>query len=453
MKKRLLCLSLAIMMTTAQVVSVSASRTEEEVRAEQEATNNELNATYSQIDSLETQKEQIAAEINELDQDLVDVMVNINVLTSDIETKEVDIKKTNEDLKTAEANRDKQYEDMKLRIQYLYENGGSNAWFQMLMDSKDITDLLNKAENTQKMYDYDRASLTKYKETVTEVTELGEQLEAEKADLVGMKSEQEAQQADLEVKIEDKKTAEDDYEYQISVAQEQADQYAALIEEQNAEIQKIQEEQAAAAAAAAAEAARIAAEEEAARQAAAAQAAADAAAAENATEAAPVEEESTSDSTEGSSEDSSVAAGSVDEYGNVVDSTTSAEVSTPSASTSSGSGQAVVDYALQFVGNPYVWGGTSLTGGADCSGFVQSVYAHFGVSLPRTSETQMYAGTGVSYSEAQPGDLICYGGHIAIYIGDGQIVHASNSAPYPAGGIKVSSNAAYRSILAVRRVI
>ena len=100
-----------------------------------------------------------------------------------------------------------------------------------------------------------------------------------------------------------------------------------------------------------------------------------------------------------------------------------------------------------------VYGGTSLTNGADCSGFVQSVYANFGVSLPRTSYEQMTVGTEVSYSEAQPGDLICYGGHVAIYLGNGQIVHASNSAPYPAGGIKISDNAAYRTILSVRRVI
>ena len=114
---------------------------------------------------------------------------------------------------------------------------------------------------------------------------------------------------------------------------------------------------------------------------------------------------------------------------------------------------AISEFAKQYIGNPYVWGGTSLTRGADCSGFVQSVYAHFGVALNRTSEAQQANGYSVPYSQAQPGDLICYGSHIAIYMGNGQIVHASNSAPYPAGGIKVSDNAAYRTILDVRRVI
>lgn len=112
-------------------------------------------------------------------------------------------------------------------------------------------------------------------------------------------------------------------------------------------------------------------------------------------------------------------------------------------------GQSVVNYACQFVGNPYVWGGTSLTNGADCSGFIMSVYAKFGVSLPHSSAAMAGCGRGVSYSEAMPGDIICYAGHVAIYMGGGQIVHASNARD----GIKISGNAAYRPIVAVRRVL
>ena len=127
---------------------------------------------------------------------------------------------------------------------------------------------------------------------------------------------------------------------------------------------------------------------------------------------------------------------------------TIANGATASATTMS-KGQSVVNYAKRFLGNPYRWGGTSLTNGADCSGFVQSVYANFGVSLPRTSYEQQNAGTEVSYADAQPGDLICYGGHVAIYMGNGQIVHASNSVD----GIKISDNAAYRTIVSVRRLV
>lgn len=114
-------------------------------------------------------------------------------------------------------------------------------------------------------------------------------------------------------------------------------------------------------------------------------------------------------------------------------------------------GGAVANYACQFVGNKYVYGGSSLTNGIDCSGFTMAVYAAFGVSLPHNDAAQMGYGKAVSYSEAQPGDLIFYGGHVGIYIGGGSIVHASNSAPYPEGGIKISS-ATYRDIVGVRRI-
>ncbi|MBR2950633.1 MAG: SH3 domain-containing protein [Lachnospiraceae bacterium] len=115
---------------------------------------------------------------------------------------------------------------------------------------------------------------------------------------------------------------------------------------------------------------------------------------------------------------------------------------------SSSLGQAVASFALQFVGNPYVYGGTSLTNGADCSGFVMSVYKNFGVSLPHSSYSDRYVGYAVgSMAEAQPGDIICYSGHVAIYIGNGQIVHASTKKT----GIKVS-DASYRKPLAIRRI-
>ncbi|MBO5550606.1 MAG: C40 family peptidase [Lachnospiraceae bacterium] len=115
----------------------------------------------------------------------------------------------------------------------------------------------------------------------------------------------------------------------------------------------------------------------------------------------------------------------------------------------SGTGSSVANYALQFVGNPYVYGGSSLTNGTDCSGFVMSVYRNFGVSLPHSSGADRSVGYGVSggLAAAQPGDIICYSGHVGIYIGGGQIVHASTAST----GIKVS-NAGYRNVLAVRRI-
>ena len=111
-------------------------------------------------------------------------------------------------------------------------------------------------------------------------------------------------------------------------------------------------------------------------------------------------------------------------------------------------GKNIAKYGCQFIGNPYVYGGTSLTNGADCSGFTYRIYSDFGYAIPRTSSAQRSCGTGVDYANAQPGDLICYDGHVGLYVGGGYIVHASTEKT----GIKVSK-ATYRKILAVRRVI
>ena len=455
MKKRIVCLMLAVMMMGTQVATVSASR-EEELREEQAWTSAQLDATYAQIDQFYAAKEQLQNEIAALDANLVNVMVSIQTLEGDISNKEADIKQTQSDLQKAQNAKDKQYEAMKQRIQYLYEKGGNDAWFQMMVNAENLSELLTKAEYTQKMYDYDRQSLEKYANTIDQVTQLGNKYQQEKAELEGMKQEYEAESVNLQAAIDERRAVSADCDNEIAYAQQMANEYAALIEQQQAEIERLEAE-------------RIAAEEEARRQAelaAAEEAARQEAEAEDETvydeegnevdaedalengETLYDEEGNEIDPDSVTDEEESDGDVEYDEYGNVIDSDNTVDPEEYQSS-GSGSGSSVVDFATQFVGNPYVWGGTSLTDGADCSGFVQSVYANFGVSLPRTSYEQQNAGTEVSYADAQPGDLICYGGHVAIYMGDGKIVHASNAKD----GIKISNDATYRTILSVRRLV
>ncbi len=522
MKKRAFCLTLALLLMAQGTASVAASPyTEEQLIEYQEWTSAQLDATYARMDALWAQKQQLQSEISALDETLVQVMVSIEMLKNDIANKQTDIEKTGESLQKAVNAREEQYSSMKERIQYLYEKGGDDAWFLMLLNADNVADLLTKAEYTQKMYEADRNSLKKYVNTITQVKSLQNQYESEKAELEEMEMSLEEESSELNYQIDVRKQSSADCDNEIAYAQQQANEYAALLMEQQMELEKLVAE-------------RLAAEEAARREAEAYAAAVAAAQAQQSVQDTGdgsgagydgdiytesftedvyddegnlvgqttyttqynaygdvigssettgqydedgdlVGQETTGDlveyydgsgdgsagtytepSYDGSTDDSG-SSGTVeyeyDEYGNVIDTdntvTDYSSSYSDSSSSGSSSGSSVVDYATQFVGNPYVWGGTSLTNGADCSGFVQSVYANFGVSLPRTSYEQQTAGTEVSYADAQPGDLICYGGHVAIYMGDGKIVHASNSRD----GIKVSDDATYRTILSVRRLV
>lgn len=446
MKKKIVCLTLAIMMSMTQAATVSASR-EDDLREEQAWTSQQLDSVYSRMDELASAKAQLQSEIAQLDSDLINTMVTIDTLKGDIDNKELEIIKTKKNLAAAQNACEAQYNTVKKHIQFLYEKGGEDAWLNMMMNADNLADLLTKVEYTQETYKLDRKSLEKYENTAKQVKAIKQRYESEKADLEDMKKSYEDQSYVLQCKIDEKKAASADFDNELAYAQQKAEEYANLLAEQTAEINRLEAE-------------RIAAEEEARRQ--AEEEAARAAAAEEAdTEDYDQDSESEdgddtyydAQSDEGYEDEDSDGV-EYDEYGNVIDSDNTVPEGEyysgqDSSAGSSSSGSSVVDYATQFVGNPYVWGGTSLTNGADCSGFVQSVYKNFGVDLPRTSYEQQNAGTEVSYSDAQPGDLICYGSHVAIYMGNGQIVHASNSVD----GIKVSNNAAYRTITSVRRLV
>ena len=439
MKRKVISVLLAAMISVSGAASINAY-TEQELMQAQEYTKYALNETYAALNNLWAQKQELEYEISVLDQNLVQVMVSVDVLTSDIAAKEQDISLTSQNLEKAKNAQAEQYEAMKQRIQYLYENGGDDAWFEMLLNGDDIGDMLTRGEYTQKMYESDKENLEKFKNTAEQVAALKDRYESEQAELEEMKASLEEEQANLEYQLYLKRTSSQNCEYEIAVAQQQATTYTNLLAAQQKELEKLQ-------------IARWQAEQEAIRQAQLAQieeynrqqaAAAAGTAADDSgqtTAAAAATTDSTVASVGASASGTTAAANT----GSTAPATTTTTTTTSSGSST---GSAIVNFATQYVGNPYVWGGTSLTSGADCSGFVQSVYRNFGINLPRTSYEQQNVGTEVSYANAQPGDLICYGGHVAIYMGNGKIVHASNSRD----GIKISNDATYRTILSVRRL-
>ena len=445
MKKRILCLTLGLMLTISQAVPAGAASRKDQLKQDKAAAQSQLAAQESKINNLEDQKQTLSAEIDQLDSDLVNIMVEIEILDGELSDKEAQIEQTKADLAVAEENKQKQYEAMKKRIQYLYEKGGDDAWAQMLFQASDFTSLLNQAEYVQQMYDSDRNSLEEFKETVQQVKDLGDQLDSEKAELEEMNQEYQNRQASMQTQLEEKKATSSDYDAQIAQAQNQAAQYTELIRQQNAEIQKIEE-----AAKKAQEEANKKAADEAAKKAAEASKKSSSASGSNTGSGSSTSNKSNSNtSSNNASSNNTGSSSSATTSKNNGSSSSSSSGSSGSSVSYNPTGQSVVNYACQFVGNPYVWGGTSLTNGADCSGFIMSIYAKFGVSLPHSSGAMAGCGRGVSYSEAMPGDIICYAGHVAIYMGGGQIVHASNAKD----GIKISGNAAYRPIVAVRRVL
>ena len=423
--KKFLALILASAMVVGSAMAVSAD-TIDGIKAQQAQTQANLDSVSSYIDTLEQDKATLLGQIDSVDQELVTTIAYIDSLNISIEDINAKIDQTAVDLAAAEETKAVQYEAMKKRIQYIYEEGGNAGWATILLADGDITELLNKAEYTQQMYDYDRECLEEYAATVEQVETLQAQQTAQQTELVELKGEQEQYQQSLQEQLANLQATSSDYEAELLKAQELANQYTGLINQQNEQIAILVEQQRAAAEAAAAQAAA----EEAARQQAAAQSAQQAAT------------QTTTTTNGGGSSYVPDTTG-----GGSYDSGSSDSGSSGGSSYNSSIGQAIVSYACQFIGNPYVWGGTSLTKGADCSGFTQAVFAHFGYSLPRTSGEQRSAGYAVSYSEAQPGDLICYEGHVAIYKGGGSIVHAANESI----GITTGS-ATYRSILTVRRI-
>lgn len=380
-----------------------------DIKRQQEEDRRQLNNVQGQISGLESEQGEVGEEIEELDASVVELIASVELIKEEIVDKEAQIQVTEGEYAGAKRQEEEQYETMKRRIQFMYEEGDI-SYMQLLMTSDSFGDMLNKADYIEQLYEYDRKMLQQYQETKEYVQQVWDRLEEEKSELEASKHELEEEQAYMEQLLEEKRQQYENFNVQIARAKQQAAAYKTKIKQQTAQIKKLEEEE------------RKRREEEERRK--------------REEEARRAAEAAANASSASSSAESSGSSGSQ---------SSSPSVSIPSSG--SASGQAIANYACQFIGNPYVAGGTSLTNGADCSGFVWRVFKDKGYSVPRTSWDLRSAGREVSYSEAQPGDIVCYAGHVGIYIGNGNIVHAST----PKSGIKITT-ATYKSILSVRRV-
>ena len=510
MKRKILCLLLGALMMVSSPLCVLADQ-ESDLTAQKEASSDALDSTMSEIENTVSAQSTLQQEISDLDTQLITLMSDIDILTLDIESTESQIDEKTAELGVAEQKRDKQYADMKTRIQYIYEKGENQSWLSYVCGAETLADLLNRVHYVKEVNEYDRDMLTEYESTVQEIVAIKTDLEAYNVTLTEEQANLETQQTELEAALEIKKQESSNYDAEIAelrsraddlnaqilisasreaaeaaasskaaeAAQAQANADAAeraaseaqaeaaaqqAIAKQAAQAAKNDASQKAAAQAAqeaavkaaqeaaiaqAQQAAAQAAAERAAQQAAQRQAEAEARAqAEAAAAAAAAQAEAEAEAQRQAEAEAAAQAAAEAEAQRQAEAAAAAAASY----SNSALGQQIADFACMWVGGPYVSGGTSLTNGCDCAGFVKAVYANFGYDLIQdpTMQGTCYGTPIGSVAEAQPGDIICYvGGHSAIYIGNNTIVNASN----PEYGICVRSPANYRTILAIARLV
>lgn len=354
--------------------------------------NEEIRKLNERIGDMEEEQDILEEEMEDLNAEIINTLTSIGMKEDEIAQTEQEIEEKNSDIEDTETEYDKaleqqeqQYADMVIRLRKMYENGEESG-LELLFSGTGLGDMLNRMDYVEAVYEYDRNMLERYEATRNQVLELWNQLEADKLELENTKE-------NLELARENLKLQKADLDVLLDKKKRESANYDAEIKKarQEASVAKTKLQQ----------------------------------------------EEQTLKKLQAGGGGNAANGTYTTDYNALIDAAGGSEL-----------GRQIAKYACQYIGNPYVAGGTSLTNGADCSGFTYRVYSDFGYRLPRTSSEQRSAGTGVSYSDAQPGDLICYSGHVALYIGGGKIVHASTQKT----GIKVG-NAEYRTILAVRRIV
>ena len=333
---------------------------------------------------LENSKAAAQSEVDSLQEELTELLNKAGELEEQMITTGEKILKAQEDLEEAEKKADEQYESMKIRIRYMYENGQTDA-IETLLSSTDFSDFVNKAEYIQNVHSYDRKELQELKETQQTISDLKDTLEKEQEQQEKTQAAYEEQEQQLNQTLEEKKAEVADFDEQIQAAAEAAAQEAARREEAQSSSQQ-----------------------------------------SSGSGSAAVSGSGTS-SNSGTSSGGGTGSGS----GTSSNSGSSSGGSVSSGNTSAA--QAIVNAAYSQLGVPYVYGGSTPGAALDCSGLVQYCHSVAGISLPRTSQAQ--GGCGVAVSNPQPGDIVCYGTHVGIYIGNGQMIHA----PKPGDVVKIAS--------------
>lgn len=431
----------AILILAVLVLAVQAplpGRASPVTRAEQERrrAEEEKSRAESEAQQLEEKLGQSRQKEQALEEELVRLLALKDILESDMEELKTQIQEADRDYRQAEEKRQRQYDILKKRIQFLYEEGDI-TYLDILLKAKNIGDVVSQTEYFRQLYEYDQEIIQRYEKLKQEAAGKKELLEEKQSQLEVMEEENESQQKELEGFIAARQKESSGFALELEAAQARAAQAAGEVIRKTEEIRILRARQ---------EEERIRQEKERIRQ----------------------EQESAGQESGAAGREPGAAGqeqgaagrepgGAGREPGGAGQESGSAGTAQDSAGTAGGRsvksiggtefGRNVADYALQFIGNPYVYGGTSLTGGTDCSGYTQSVYRHFGVSIPRTSGEQAGFGREIPYEDMEPGDLVCYSGHVAMYIGGGRIVHASSRKE----GIKVSNDPAYRTIVSIRR--
>lgn len=369
----------------------------------------ELERIYSQISEMEEEQDLRLEEMEDLNAEIINTMTSIGLKEEEIAAKEeeiaakeaqiedkrLQIQQTEAEYEAAREREEAQRQSMAVSTRLLYEQG-ETSYLEAIVEGKGLSGILNRMDYIERIYAYSKARLEEYMETKEQVLQLWNQLEEEKT---GLEADRQQLEEDRRL-LEADRTELQDLKSNLDIQMERKKQESADFE---AEIGKARQAAAVAKKLLQQEQQRLKQLQEAQK---------------------PVQ-------------NAANATYTTTDYTSIIENSSGSDL-----------GKKVAKYACQFIGNPYVSGGTSLTNGADCSGFTYRVYQDFQYSLPRTSYQQRSAGTGVDYDSAQPGDLICYEGHVGIYIGGGLIVHASTSKT----GIKVS-RAQYKTILSVRRII